>query len=159
MAKEQKTLSGKLATNRKAFHDYEILERIEAGIELRGTEIKSLRNSSVSLSGSFAKVEEGQAILHNLTIQPYEHGNRFNHPPARPRRLLLHRNEIRKLQTVIEQKRHTIVPLSIYIKKNIAKIELGLCKGKTIGDKRETLKRKTAEREAMRAITQQTRRT
>lgn len=154
MAKAHKKSPARLASNRKALRDYSVIERLEAGIELRGTEVKSLRGSNVSLSGSFAKIEDRQAFIYNLTILPYEFGNRFNHPPTRPRRLLLHRKEIDRLQIATEQKGHALIPLSLYMKHGIVKLELGLCKGKTGADKRETLKRKTAAREADRAIAQ-----
>lgn len=144
--------SKKLAANRKAFRDYQVLERLEAGIELRGTEVKSIREGHISFTGSFARVEDSQAILFNLNIAAYEHGNRFNHDPDRPRRLLLHRKEIDKLQVQTEQKGYALIPLSVYLKSGLVKIELGLCRGKSRGDKRETLRRKTADREAARAI-------
>lgn len=142
----------KFAFNRKALRDYLVLERFEAGIELRGTEVKSIRNGHISLSGGFAQVEDGEVVLHNINIPPYEYGNRFNHQPDRPRRLLFHKKEINRFQAQIEQKGYTLIPLSVYLKKGLLKIELGLCKGKRLGDKRETLRRKTSERETQRAI-------
>ena len=148
----------RLATNRKALRDYHVLERYEAGIALLGTEVKSARDGHLSLAGAFARVEHDGVVLHNMTIQPYEHGNRFNHEPGRARRLLLHRGEIVKLRIHIEQKGHALIPLNVYLKKGLVKVELGLCKGKTRGDKRETLKRKTADREADRAIAERLRR-
>ena len=142
----------RIASNRKALHDYEVLDRYEAGIELRGTEVKSLRLGHVSMVGSYAQVENGQLYLYGVTIQPYEYGNRFNHAPDRPRRLLLHKREILKLQAGVEQKGHSLIPLKLYFKNRRVKVELGLCRGKKLYDKRETLKRKTADREAARAI-------
>lgn len=142
----------KLAANRKIFRDYLVLERFETGIELRGTEVKSIRNGHVSLAGGFARVEDGQVVLYNINILPYEHGNRFNHEPDRPRRLLLHRREINRLQVQTEQKGYALIPLSVYLKRGLIKIEMGLCKGKRRGDKREALRRKMAERETARAI-------
>ena len=142
----------KIAANRKALRDYSVLRRYETGIELRGTEVKSVRNGNIGLSGGFARVEDCQVLLYNLKIPPYEHGNRFNHEPERPRLLLLHRREINRLQVETEQKGHTLIPLSIYLKNGLVKVELGLCKGKRQSDKRETLRRKTADREAERAI-------
>jgi SsrA-binding protein len=139
------------ASNRRALKDYLVLDRYEAGIALRGTEVKSIRDSLVNLTGSYARVDNGQVILH-INIPPYEFGNRFNHDAMRPRRLLLHRKEINKLQSHVEQKGCTLIPLSLYPKKGLVKVELGLCRGKTRGDKRETLRRKTADREAERAI-------
>ncbi len=141
-----------IATNRKARHDYEVLERFEAGIELRGTEVKSLRQGHVSLVGSFAELEGGDVMLQGMTIQPYEFGNRFNHPPDRSRRLLLHKREILKLKAATEQKGHALIPLRLYFKGRNVKVELGLCRGKKLVDKRETLKRQTADREAGRAL-------
>jgi len=142
----------KLAVNRKASHDYLVMDRMEAGIELRGTEVKSLRDRQVGLAGAFTKIENGQAILLNLNVPLYEHGSHFNHVPTRPRRLLLHKSEILRLQADIEQKGHTIIPLSLYLKRGRVKVELGVCRGKRQSDKRETLRRRTAEREAQRAI-------
>jgi len=142
----------KIASNRKAFHDYEVLERYEAGVELRGTEVKSLRLGHVSMVGSYAQVEGEQVILQGLTIQPYEFGNRFNHDADRPRKLLLHKREILKLKSGVEQKGHSLVPLKIYFKNRKVKIELGVCRGKKLFDKRETLKRKSADRDAARAM-------
>jgi SsrA-binding protein len=142
------------AVNRKARRDYHVLDRIEAGIELLGTEVKSIRGSHASLVGGFAKIEEGQVWLHGLNIPPYEHGNRFNHEADRPRRLLLHRREINKLQAQAEQQGHALVPLRLYLKRGRIKVELGICRGKRHEDKRETLKQRTADREAARAMRQ-----
>jgi SsrA-binding protein len=142
----------KLAANRKAFHEYAVLDRLEAGIELRGTEVKAVKGGSTSLAGGFARADNGQFWLHSINIPPYEQGNRYNHEPARPRRLLLHRKEIERLTAQSQQKGHSIVPLSLYLKRGLIKVELGICKGKTMGDKRETLRRKTADLEARRAI-------
>jgi SsrA-binding protein len=142
----------RLADNRKAFRDYFVLERFEAGIELRGTEVKSARAGHVSLASAFASVDNGEIILRDLNINPYDHGNRFNHDPARPRRLLMHRREIDRLQGQVEQKRLTLIPLSVYLKKGFVKIELGLCRGKQQQDKREDIKRRDANRDAQRAM-------
>lgn len=145
--------AGMAATNRKAFHDFFVVDRIEAGIELKGTEVKSVRSSNVTLTGGFAKIEEsGRLVLYGVHIAPYECGNRFNHEPTRPRTLLLHRKEIERLKGQIAQKGYTLVPLKLYFRKRWAKVELGLCKGKQDGDKRETLRRKDADREARRAV-------
>jgi len=138
--------------NRRALHDYLVLQKIEAGIALQGTEVKSVKGSQISLVGSYAKVQDGEAILFNANIATYEFGNRFNHVPDRPRRLLLHRGEINRLQAQTEQKGLALVPLSAYLKHGRVKIEIGVCRGKRDPDKRETLKRKTAEREADRAM-------
>jgi SsrA-binding protein len=142
----------KLAVNRKAMRDYLVLERCEAGIELRGTEVKSVKAGRVNLVGSFARMENGEAFLFNLNILPYEYGNVFNHKPDRTRRLLLHRREITRLQAQIEKKGRTVIPVSVYLRKGLVKIELALCKGKRQSDKRDILKKRTAEREAQRAI-------
>lgn len=145
----------RVASNRRALHDYHVVERLEAGIELRGTEVKSVREGQVSLVGAHIGVEGGQAVLAGMNIAAYEHGSHFNHAPERERRLLLHRREINRLRVHDEQKGHALIPLSVYLKKGIVKVEVGVCRGKRMADKRETLKRKTAEREAARAIAQQ----
>lgn len=142
----------RVAVNRKARHDYTVLETLEAGIELRGTEVKSVREAQVALTGAFVRIEGGDAILREVRIAPYEFGNQFNHDPQRPRRLLLHRKEIDRLAGVMAQQGCAIVPLSIYFKKGRAKVELGVCKGKQNPDKRETIRRRTADREAQREI-------
>lgn len=147
-----------LATNRKARRDYQILEKLEAGIELRGTEVKSIRAGKASLGESYARVEGNEVILHGLHIEPYAHGNRFNHDPVRPRRLLLHKQEISRLHGQVAVKGRTLVPLRLYLKRGRVKVELGLGKGKHDQDKRETLKRRTADREAQRAIADRMRR-
>lgn len=143
-----------LSSNRKARHDFEIIEQVEAGVELRGTEVKSLRGGQAGLAGGFARFERGQLWLQNVNIAPYECGSSFNHDPIRPRRLLLHRKELMKLTTAVEQKGLTLVPLSMYFKGPWVKVMIGVCRGKTHGDKRETLRRKTADREAKRAMGQ-----
>ena len=140
-----------VASNRKAFRDYTVVERIEAGIELLGTEVKSVRSGEVNLTGSFARVENGEVILYNLHIAPYEQGNRFNHDPIRARRLLLRSGQIRKLFGQTSQKGYALVPLKVYFKGRYAKVEIGVCKGKLARDKRETIRRRSAEREAQRA--------
>lgn len=142
----------KIATNRKAFRDYSVLERVEAGIELRGTEVKSLRDGSGNLTGGYATVDGSQVTLFDINIPPYAYGNQFNHEPTRPRRLLLHKREIHKLLGLTSQKGYTLIPLALYFKRGIAKIELGVCKGKQDTDKREDIRRKTANREAERAV-------
>lgn len=143
-----------IAGNRKAFRDFSVLERLEAGIELHGTEVKSVRAGNVNLTGGYAAVERGQVFLRDVHIHQYEQGNRFNHESVRPRRLLLHKKEILKLQQQTAEKGHTVVPLKIYFKGGLIKVELGVCKGKGTHDRREDIKRKTADREAERAISQ-----
>lgn len=147
-----------LANNRKARHDYHILDTIEAGIELRGTEVKSARAGEINLAGGYAQIQDGEAFLLHVNIAPYVSGNRFNHDPERPRRLLLHRREIRRLQGRVEQEGQTLVPLRCYLKHGIIKIELGLGKGKVQWDKREAIKRRDADRETSRAAAAGTRR-
>lgn len=138
--------------NHKARRDYFIGETYEAGIELKGTEVKSLRNARASIDDAFASVERGQCWLYNAHIAPYEFGNRWNVDPLRPRRLLLHKKEIHRLAGQLNAKGMALVPLKIYFTKSFAKIQLGLGKGKAQYDKRETLKRKTADREIQRAL-------
>lgn len=141
-----------LATNRKAFRDFHVLEKLEAGIELRGTEVKSIRDGHIRIDEAYAHIENGQVELLQLTIQPYSHGNIHNHTPNRSRRLLLHKKEILRLQSKTAEKGLTLVPLKAYLKGGKVKIELALCKGKDTVDKRETLKKKTSDMEARRAI-------
>ena len=138
--------------NHKARRDYLITETYEAGIELKGTEVKSLRHARASIDDAFALVERGQCWLYNAHINPYEFGNRYNVDPLRPRRLLLHKKEIDRLAGHLIAKGMALVPLKIYFTKSFAKVQLGLGKGKSQVDKRETLKRKTAEREIDRAL-------
>lgn len=145
----------RIAVNRKARHLYIVLDRVEAGIALLGTEVKAIRDAQVDLSTGFARIESGQAILYDVHIKPYVYGNQFNHEPRRPRRLLLHRREIRKLFGAVTLRGRTLVPLSMYFnRRGILKIELGLCQGKQMADRREALKRKTADREAARAMSE-----
>jgi SsrA-binding protein len=142
-----------VATNRKAFHDYAIEDKMEAGIVLRGTEVKSLREGKVNLRDSYASVDHEQVILHNCHITPYSHGNIMNHDPLRPRKLLLHRKEISKLLGKTQQKGLTIVPLRIYFTpRGKAKIEIALAKGKKQYDRREATKQREAGREVERAM-------
>jgi len=138
--------------NHKAGRDYLITETYEAGIELKGTEVKSLRNARASIDEAFARVERGQCWLYNAHINPYEFGNRNNVDPIRPRRLLLHKREIERLGGLLNAKGMALLPLKIYFTKTFAKVLLGVGKGKTTVDKRETLKRKTADREIQRAL-------
>lgn len=141
------------ATNRKAFHDYAIEEKFEAGIVLRGTEVKSIREGRVNLQDSFATIKDGEVFLHNCHISPYSHGNIMNHDPTRTRKLLLHRKEINKLMGRTQQKGLTIVPLRIYFgKRGHAKVEIALAKGKKHHDRRESIKAREAGREMQRAL-------
>ena len=141
-----------VARNRKARHEFEILETLEAGMELRGPEVKSLRAGHVSFLDAFARVERGEVWLHSLHISPYEQANRFNVDPTRPRKLLLNRQEIRRLMTKIDEKGLTLVPLDIHFSRGYAKVTLAVARGKKLHDKRETLKRREQEREAQRAM-------
>jgi SsrA-binding protein len=133
--------------NRKARHDYFIEESFEAGIKLTGTEVKSLRASRVNLKDSFARIENGEIVLHQMHISPYDQGNRFNHDPLRTRKLLLHRSEINKLSGKIMQQGLTLVPLKVYFTHGLAKVELALGKGKKQYDKRDDIASRDAKRE------------
>lgn len=135
-----------IATNRKAHRDYEVLEAFECGIELKGSEVKSLRESKVTLNDSFARVESNEVILYNTSISPYAQASYLNVDSARPRKLLLHKAQIKKLGIKLAQKGFTLVPLKIYFNdRGYAKIELGLCKGKKLYDKREDIKSRDAD--------------
>ncbi len=140
------------ATNRKAFHDYHILETVEAGLELTGTEVKSIREGKVNLRDSYAKARDGEVWLYNSYVATYDQGNRFNHETGRPRKLLLHRGEIAKLSGLTQDAGKTLVPLKVYDRKGHIKVELGVARGKKEYDKRESLARKEAEREVERAL-------
>lgn len=141
-----------IAENRKAFHDYFIEDRIEAGIILTGTEIKSIRNGRINLKDSYARIDNGEIWVHQLHISPYEQGNRFNHDPLRPRKLLLHRSEINKLVGKIQQQGLTLIPIKIYLKKGMAKVELAVGQGKKNYDKRQALAEKEGKRDIERAL-------
>ncbi len=141
-----------IARNKKARHDFYIEEVYEAGIKLKGTEIKSIRNHRVNLKDSFALVENGEVYLHNMHISPYKEGNRYNHEPERKRKLLLHKSEIRKLIGYTTQKGYTLVPLTLYLKKNLCKVELAVAKGKQKHDKRRDIAERTAKREMEKAF-------
>ena len=137
------------AENRKARHDYTVLETIECGIVLSGTEVKSVRHGSVSLAGSYAAVLKGELWLLGADIAAYKFGNRFNHEPKSQRKLLVHAKEIRELQLKTEAKGLTLVPLKVYLKRGKIKVELGVCRGKQAHDKREALKNKALRREIL----------
>ncbi|MFW5787322.1 MAG: SsrA-binding protein SmpB [Halanaerobiales bacterium] len=140
-----------IARNKKAKHDYHIEDTYEAGIILKGTEIKSIREGKVNLKDSFALVENGEVFLYNMHISPYKQGNRYNHDPERVRKLLLRKNQIRSLIGLTKQKGYTLIPLSVYLHNNLAKIELALAKGKNVRDKRRDIAKKTAQREIEKA--------
>ena len=141
-----------VATNKKARFNYEIIEKIEAGISLKGTEVKSIRNKNVSIGESYAQIKGNEVFLHNLHISPYEQGNRENHDPIRVRKLLLHKQEIKKLVSKIQLKGLSLVPLSIYLRKGKIKVELAVGRGKRLFDKRESIKKRTIEREIDRIV-------
>ena len=140
-----------ITTNRKAFHDYTILEKYVAGIVLTGTEIKSIRKNAINLKDSFCKIEDNEIFLYNCHISPYEQGNRFNHDAERVRKLLLNKKEILKMHTKVKQDNYTIVPLEVFLSHGFAKIEIGLAKGKKVHDKREDIAKKDMKREMDRA--------
>ena len=154
MATPSKAGTRRIAENRKAFHDYEVTERLEAGLALTGTEAKAVRAGHMSLAGGFVRFEPTGAFLCDVRIAPYEFGNQFNHEPERPRRLLMHRNEVDYLAGKVSQKGMSVIPLTSYYSKGRVKVELGLCKGRQSPDKRDVLKKKTAEREASREMRQ-----
>lgn len=141
-----------IAANRKAFHDYFIEDKYEAGIELAGTEVKSVRAGTLNLKDSYCSVKEGELFVHGMHISPYEKGNIFNKDPVRPRRLLMHKREIRKLHALVKQDGYTLVPLSVYFKDSRVKVEVGLCKGKKNYDKRDAAAQRDAKREMDRAM-------
>lgn len=141
-----------ISENRKARHDYFIEETLEAGIVLQGTEVKSIRLGRVNLKDSFARVENGEVFVYGMHISPYEQGNRFNHDPLRPRKLLLHKREIRRLLGKVREDGYTLVPTRLYFSNGKCKVELALAKGKKLYDKRESLAKRDAERRARQAL-------
>ena len=149
MAKESlKTI----AQNKKAFHDYFVEESLEAGIELVGTEVKSLRKGGVNLKDAWCAVVDGEMFVNGMHISPYEQGNIFNRDPMRVRRLLLHKREIMRLLGVVKQQGYSLIPLSIYFKGSRVKVQIGVCRGKKLYDKREDAARRDMKREAERAL-------
>ncbi|MBI3321585.1 MAG: SsrA-binding protein SmpB [Candidatus Omnitrophica bacterium] len=144
--------SSLLATHRKALRDYHVLESLEVGVMLVGTEIKSVRNRRASLEDSFARVEDGDVILYNMHVSHYEQGGRFNPEPKRPRKLLLHRRQIERLHGLLTQKGLTLVPLRLYLKHGLAKLELAVCKGKRVYEKRDTIRERETDRELRRLL-------
>ena len=139
-----------VANNKKAYHDYFIEEKYEAGIELHGTEVKSLRMGKCSIKEAFVRIENGEVYICGMHISPYEKGNIFNKDPLRVKKLLLHRDEIRKLQGKIAEKGYTLVPLQVYFKRSLVKVEIGLARGKKLYDKRQDIAKKDQRREAER---------
>ena len=147
MSAKQKGVK-EITANRKAFHEYFVLERFEAGIELAGTEVKSIRGGNVNLKDAFCTIKNGELFIRGMHISPYEHGNIFNKDPVRPRRLLMHKREILKLNARVMQDGVALIPLSLYFKDSRVKLELGLCKGKKLHDKRDS----EADRQSKRDI-------
>ncbi len=136
-----------VANNKKAYHDYFVLEKLEAGIELFGTEVKSIRQGKINLKDSWCFVKDGEMFVNGMHISPYEQGNIFNRDPLRTKKLLLHKKEIRRFYAQVKQDGLAIVPLSVYFSKGRAKVEIGLCKGKKLYDKREVAAKKDAQRD------------
>ena len=141
-----------ISVNKKARHDYFVIESFEAGIELVGTEVKSIRAGGVNLKDSWCGIENGELMVKQMHISPYEHGNIFNRDPLRERRLLMHKSEINRLYGLVRQKEYTLIPLSLYFKGSRVKMQLGLCKGKKLYDKREDAAKRDAAREIDRAM-------
>ena len=141
-----------MAHNRKALHDYFVEEKYEAGIELRGTEVKSVRAGTLNLKDSYVIVKNGEAYVHSMHISPYDKGNIFNHDPDRPKRLLLHKKELGKLYALVKQDGYALIPLSVYLKDARVKVELGVCRGKKNYDKREASAQRDAKREMDRVM-------
>lgn len=139
-----------IANNKKAYFDYFIEEKYEAGIELHGTEVKSIRMGKCSIKEAFVRIEKGEVYVYGMNVTPYEKGNIFNKDPLRPKRLLMHKHEIMKLTGEIAQKGYTLVPLQVYVRGNLVKVEIGLARGKKLYDKRQDIARKDQRREAER---------
>ena len=152
MTKSKKETMEIVARNRRASHDYELLERFEAGLVLTGTEIKSIRAHKVSLQRAYVQPRGGELYLMEATISPYEHGNRENHDPVRPRKLLLHRREIAKILEALQTKGSAMIPTKLYLSGGLAKIEVALARGKKLYDKRSDLRKKDADRQVERAL-------
>ena len=147
----------RVAQNKKAYHDYFVLETYEAGIELFGTEVKSIRGGKVNLKDAWCSIDGGEIFVNGMHVSPYEQGNIFNRDPLRTKRLLLHKKEIRRFYAQVKQEGLAIVPLSVYFKMGRAKVEIGLCKGKKLYDKREDMAKRSAKRDIERAIKGQSR--
>jgi SsrA-binding protein len=141
-----------ITSNRKAFHDYSVMESIEAGLQLKGAEVKSIRAGGASLSDSFAKLEGNEAMLYNMHVPPYEFGNIYNSDPLRPRKLLLHRRQIDKLAIEVSAKHLALIPIKLYFKNGIVKVELALAKGKRQYDKRDAIRRRESDRDLKRTL-------
>ena len=146
-----------IAQNKKAFHDYFVIESMETGIELCGTEVKSIRNGRVNLKDSWCSIDDGELYIKGMHISPYEQGNIFNRDPMRVRRLLMHKREIMRLFGTVKQDGYSLIPLSLYFKGSKVKVQLGLCKGKKLYDKREDMAARDAKRDMQRAIKERSR--
>lgn len=151
---EKKESTKSIAKNKKALHDYFVLETIEAGISLSGTEVKSIRQGAVNLKDSWCDIDHGEVFVRGMHISPYEKGNIFNRDPMRPRKLLLHKNQILKLGQQIRQQGLTLIPLGLYFKGSLVKVSVGLCKGKKLYDKRASIAERDAKRTIDRAMKQ-----
>ena len=147
MAEKKKTFNPEFAVNRRAFHDYAVLDRIECGMVLTGTEVKVIRHGEASLAGAYGAVLGGELWVCGMHVPVYEFGNRFNHDPKRNRKLLVHRKEVESLRMTTEAKGMTLVPLRVYLKRGSIKMELGVCRGKALHDKRDALKKKAVKRD------------
>lgn len=141
-----------IATNKKAFHEYFVEEKYECGIALFGTEVKSIRLGKINLKESWAQIRQGEIWVEGMHISPYEQGNIFNRDPLRPKKLLMHRQEIRKLDGLIMRQGYTLIPLEVYLKDGRMKVQLGLCKGKHLHDKRDSIAKRDSDREIQRAL-------
>lgn len=141
-----------IAKNKRARHDYHIVDTVEAGIVLKGTEVKSVRRGKVQLVDGFARIEDGELYVHGVHISPYEQGNRFNVEPRRIRKLLVHKAEIRRMVRQVMEKGMTLVPLSVYLRRGRVKIEIGICRGKKAYDKREAIRKRDADRDMERTL-------
>lgn len=148
----EKKKPGVIAVNRKAYHDFTVLQTLEAGISLQGTEVKSIRMGKINLKDGFGFLKNGEVYLRNVHISPYLYGNRTNHHPTRERKLLLHKSEIKKLSSKVKEKGLTLVPLRVYLKRGKIKIEMGLCKGKKFYDKKEEIKKKDQNKELKKTV-------
>ena len=146
-----------IAQNRKAYHDFFVDEKLECGIALFGTEVKSIRQGRINLKESWAQIRKGEVWIEGMHISPYEHGNIYNRDPLRPKKLLLHRNEIRKLDSLVMRQGYTLIPLEMYLKNGRVKVQLGVCKGKQMHDKRDSMAKRDSDREILLALRQKQR--
>ena len=157
MAQVEEAGTKKIANNRRAYHDYIVDEKIECGISLQGSEVKSLRDGRISFGDAYARIHHGELWLVSLRISPYTQASLFTHEPDRQRKLLVHRKELRRLERKVDEKGYTLIPLRLYFKRSKVKVELGVCKGKQLHDKRENIKARDLKREADREAREQMR--